>query len=43
MANCMSGDNSSDSDTEHLDGIETGAGCVEIWERLSEQRTEGDD
>ena len=23
---------------EHLDGLEDGAGCTEIWERLSEQR-----
>jgi hypothetical protein len=26
------------SDTEHLDEIEDGAGCVEIWEKLSESR-----
>jgi len=25
---------------EHLDGLENGAGCTEIWERLSEQRNE---
>lgn len=25
-------------DSEHLDDIEDGAGCAEIWERLSEQR-----
>jgi hypothetical protein len=24
--------------TAHLDGVETGAGCTEIWERLSERR-----
>lgn len=29
-----------DDDKEHLEGIEDGAGCVEIWERLSEQREE---
>lgn len=23
---------------DHLDGLEDGAGCTEIWERLSEQR-----
>lgn len=23
---------------DHLDGLESGAGCTEIWERLSEQR-----
>jgi hypothetical protein len=25
-------------DVEHLDDIEDGAGCAEIWERLSERR-----
>ncbi len=25
-------------DTEHLDAVEDGAGCTEIWETLSEQR-----
>lgn len=25
---------------DHLDGIEEGAGCTEIWEHLSEQREE---
>lgn len=25
-------------DAEHLDDIEDGAGCAEIWERLSERR-----
>lgn len=24
--------------SEHLDEIEDGAGCVEIWEKLSESR-----
>ncbi|MFC6723317.1 hypothetical protein ACFQE1_02680 [Halobium palmae] len=27
----------------HLDDIEDGAGCVEIWERLSERREAVDD
>ncbi|GAB3036730.1 hypothetical protein [Natronobiforma cellulositropha] len=27
-------------DDEHLDGIEVGAGCTEIWEHLAEQREE---
>ncbi len=27
---------------EHLDGLEDGAGCTEIWERLSEQRASDD-
>ena len=26
----------------HLDGLEDGAGCTEIWERLSEQRASDD-
>jgi hypothetical protein len=28
-----------ESDSDHLDEIEDGAGCVEIWEKLSESRT----
>ncbi|MCU4743944.1 hypothetical protein OB955_17115 [Halobacteria archaeon AArc-m2/3/4] len=24
----------------HLDGVEVGAGCTEIWEHLAEQRDE---
>ncbi|RZV10889.1 hypothetical protein BDK88_2095 [Natrinema hispanicum] len=27
-------------DREHLDDIEDGAGCVEIWEKLSDQRSD---
>ncbi|WP_144920087.1 hypothetical protein [Halorubrum salsamenti] len=27
-----------DDGTDHLDDIEDGAGCTEIWERLSERR-----
>jgi hypothetical protein len=27
-----------EADTRHLDGVEAGAGCTEIWEHLSEQR-----
>lgn len=30
-------------DGEHLREIPTGAGCTEIWEKLSEQREENDD
>jgi hypothetical protein len=26
------------SDTAHLEDVEDGAGCVEIWEKLSESR-----
>jgi hypothetical protein len=29
---------SDDVDTEHLDDVEAGAGCTEIWEHLSERR-----
>ncbi|WP_167768368.1 hypothetical protein [Haloarcula amylovorans] len=33
------GINSVDDDPEdHLDGVEDGCGCTEIWEHLSEQR-----
>ncbi|ELZ50974.1 hypothetical protein C465_04876 [Halorubrum distributum JCM 9100] len=30
----------SDGDTNHLDDVADGAGCTEIWERLSERREE---
>lgn len=29
-----------DQDRSHLDGINDGCGCTEIWEHLSEQRDE---
>jgi hypothetical protein len=29
-----------DNDREHLADLEDGAGCVEIWEQLSESRGE---
>ncbi|WP_199719487.1 MULTISPECIES: hypothetical protein [Halorubrum] len=29
-----------DGDPSHLDDVEDGAGCTEIWERLSERREE---
>ena len=29
------------SDDEHLEELEDGAGCTEIWEHLSEQRSDG--
>lgn len=28
-------------DDDHLDDLEDGAGCTEIWEKLSEQREGG--
>ncbi|WP_128906718.1 hypothetical protein [Halorubrum amylolyticum] len=31
-------DSEPDDGTSHLDDIEDGAGCTEIWERLSERR-----
>jgi len=31
-----------DSESEHLEELEDGAGCVEIWEKLSDSR-DGDD
>lgn len=31
---------SDDRDDAHLDDIEVGAGCTEIWEHLAEQREE---
>ncbi len=30
----------SNRDDTHLDDVEDGAGCTEIWERLSESREE---
>lgn len=35
------GDAERDS-SPHLDGIPDGAGCTEIWEELSAQRTDAD-
>ncbi|WP_199234121.1 hypothetical protein [Halorubrum sp. GN11_10-6_MGM] len=33
-------DGDADGDSEHLADVEDGAGCTEIWERLSERREE---
>jgi len=33
----------SDEDRSHLDDLEDGAGCTEIWEKLSERRADADD
>ena len=33
-------DGDDDTDDSHLDGIEEGAGCTEIWEHLAEKRDE---
>jgi len=32
-----------DADGAHLDDLPDGAGCVEIWERLSERRARAED
>jgi hypothetical protein len=29
-----------EGDMDHLDGLECGTGCTEIWEHLSDQRRE---
>jgi hypothetical protein len=29
-----------DDEHDHLDGIEDGCGCTEVWEHLSEQRND---
>jgi hypothetical protein len=36
----ITSESETDSVRDHLDGLEGGAGCAEIWERLSEQRTD---
>lgn len=33
---------SDERDDEHLDDIEEGAGCTEIWEHLSKKREDAD-
>lgn len=35
-------DEGDDCDSSHLDDIEDGCGCVEVWEALSEQRHASD-
>jgi len=34
---------SPDSDRDHLEAVEDGCGCAEIWETMSEQRELADD
>ncbi|WP_167551942.1 hypothetical protein [Halorubrum tropicale] len=34
------GEPDAEPDDGHLDDVEDGAGCTEIWERLSERREE---
>lgn len=31
-----------DEETDHLDDVEDGSGCTELWEHLSEHRAEAD-
>lgn len=40
MSNQVDGDGGENVDVEsdHLDGVECGAGCTEIWEHVSDQR-----
>lgn len=38
MSNVDEEDDICDPERSHLDDIEDGCGCVEIWETLSEQR-----
>jgi hypothetical protein len=33
-------DDETDVDTSHLDGVEDGCGCAEVWEHLSDERDE---
>jgi len=36
-------DEDDDTDRAHVSDVEVGAGCTEIWEHLSEQRSEASD
>jgi len=36
------GNTTDDRDDEHLSDVTDGIGCVEVWEHLSEQRSEDD-
>lgn len=38
----MSNSEEDKKEWDHLDDLEDGAGCTEIWERLSEDRSEND-
>jgi len=33
-------DDEREVDTSHLDGVEDGCGCAEVWEHLSDERDE---
>ncbi len=36
-------DETEEATTDHLDDVEDGCGCAEVWEHLSEQREAADD
>jgi hypothetical protein len=36
-------DDGHDPERAHLDGVEDGCGCAEVWEHLSERREAGAD
>ncbi|ELZ29758.1 hypothetical protein C475_02386 [Halosimplex carlsbadense 2-9-1] len=36
-------DEAPEPDTSHLDDVEDGCGCAEVWEHLSEERAEASD
>jgi len=35
--------NEEEVDTSHLDDVEDGCGCAEVWEHLSDERDRGDE
>ena len=39
-AQVESDDESREVDTSHLDDVEDGCGCAEVWEHLSDERDE---
>lgn len=39
-AQVESDERAQDVDTSHLDDVEDGCGCAEVWEHLSEERDE---
>jgi len=42
MSDSTADSEDTDPDADHLDDVEDGCGCAEIWERLSERRTADD-
>ncbi|CAI48666.1 uncharacterized protein NP_1150A [Natronomonas pharaonis DSM 2160] len=35
-------ENGDDVDTSHLDNVEDGCGCTEIWEHMSDERDDAE-